>query len=75
MEKMGFRHWYWIFVFVLFTNGAIAAFSTGQLGRVAMGYILVALALHSIWMLMTSHPTVFEREYWDSVKRGLGGDG
>jgi hypothetical protein len=71
---MRFRHWYWIFVFVLFTNTAIVAFSTGLVGQIAFGYIFVALALHSVWMLMTAHPTIFEREYWDSIKRGLGGD-
>ena len=70
---MRFRHWYWIFTFVLFVSMAGEAFTSGSSVQILFGYLFAALSLHSVWMLMTGHPTVFEREYWESIKSDLDG--
>jgi hypothetical protein len=37
------------------------------MGEMVFGYLFLALSVHAIWLLMIGHPTVFEREYWDSI--------
>lgn len=62
---MKVRHWYWIFLVVLYTSVLMKELDRQAFDSAFWMLLSLIFGSHALWALLADVPSPFDREFWE----------